>query len=613
MNESDITCITETWGEIPPTEDWLIHNCFIARDDVRRGPGCGGVALLHQPHIIFKIRIKRSEPRFQFVFGLLWSRPLIGCYISPKASIQEFQHFLALAQDLLRGPGILIGDLNARAVQWDDTHNRRGPALARWARLHNFCTQRPPSPTMINASGQSRVDLCLHRHKYPPALHVHEMTTFSDHAPVTAHLRETQAGETTLIPLSLLRNNFIRDRIRETYRSTIPDIIDNLNAVQDWTTFEKLTKHLSQETINPWIMFCPSKSNRFRPGWSRKLDRMAKRRSLLWGSSSPDDRREARKLDKQIKTEFRTNVRAIRADIGDCLRGLPWDKQSQLMSRALKLTSNSTPILAPSVNPDMFTNFMKGLQPHCAPKVQVKHFTVPTSFLDTLIVQIERGLKQHKAPGPDLIRLELLQLDPKLFGRVAMSIWSAVGRLAFVPSLLRRGTLSPIYKNKGDASLPTNNRPICLISVFRKLIAAALTIEICRAYPAPDDMQWGFRKGCGTECAVAFAVNSIRRRLPLVVLLDLKKAYDMVPRVKLHQTLESRLPSNLANSVRPLLGPMLLKTRYQRNSDALVTLSGVPQGDTSSPVLFNLFMDTYLRCTNTSPTQVTALLFVDDV
>lgn len=81
--------------------------------------------------------------------------------------------------------------------------------------------------------------------------------------------------------------------------------------------------------------------------------------------------------------------------------------------------------------------------------------------------------------------------------------------ILYIPSLLRSKALSEIYKLQGDSPVPSNNRPVCLISVFRKLIAASLTRERKNCYPYPKDLQLSHRTHSATECALVFDVSNI--------------------------------------------------------------------------------------------------------
>lgn len=153
-----------------------------------------------------------------------------------------------------------------------------------------------------------------------------------------------------------------------------------------------------------------------------------------------------------------------------------------------------------------------------------------------------------------------------------------------MPGLLRQGTLVQIYKQSGNPSLPTNNRPICLISVFRKLISTALTGQIKQTYNA-HVLQWGFRDNSGTEGAIAFAVNKLRLGYSKAVILDLKKTYDLVPRCKLQDMVDLRFPPRLARNIRTVLWTMLLKTTHQHSLVPLRMLSAVPQYDSPSPYI----------------------------
>lgn len=212
-----------------------------------------------------------------------------------------------------------------------------------------------------------------------------------------------------------------------------------------------------------------------------------------------------------------------------------------------------------------------------------------------------------RAPGPNRVRLEMLRPCVRSFADAATQMCEAVGRLGFVPSLLPSGLLSPVYKQEGEQSLPSNNRPICVISVFRRIIGVSLTSEVEKSYE-PRYLQWGHRKGMDTECAVAYVDNALRRKLPTVALLDLKKAYDIVPRVTRQAMLDHRLPIGLDRIMAD--GP---KTRFQTSQRCLLTRAGVRQVDPTSPQLFSLFMDSFLSVSNEQPRKSLASLFVDDV
>lgn len=508
----------------------------------------------------------------------------------------------------------MLGDFNARALDWDSTFNRRGPALQKWARAHNVSTQRPPHPTLINNTGQSRVDLCFHRSRVPPSITVLGRTRMSDHASVMATLTTGRPELISSIPLYLFSNEKFCARIRDIYNKSIPPIVAKVDGATTYKSLEQALTDLIIECARPRNMFSPQKPHRFRAGWTRDLDNKAKERTKLWKSGDPAKITKARQLDIVIKKTFKENVRLLRKQLGDELNGSDQSSQFQVMKRALSLSHHIKPMLCPTVNPARFTEFMDSLQPlpEDAPVVPLLSFSVPDSFETEVERVIRVGIKKHKAPGPDKIRLEILQIQPRLFAKVCVEIWRAVGRLCFVPSVLRTGTLSPIYKQQVDPSEPSNHRPICLISVFRKVIASALTREIGNHY-TPNDCQWGFRCESGTECGIAFAVNLLRRELPMAVLLDLKKAYDLVPRSKLQVMIDKALPSNLAKNIRPLLWPMRLTTKYQVGGKVLETWSGVPQGDPPSPQLFLIFMDSYLVTVNPRPNKSLATLFVDDV
>lgn len=213
------------------------------------------------------------------------------------------------------------------------------------------------------------------------------------------------------------------------------------------------------------------------------MDSQAKLRSRLLRSRDTADLMHARAINRETKLQFRSNLRQLRKDLGDCVLGFSNQHQMRNMSRALERNRDSVPLNFPLLNPDHYTSFMESLQPNpeSTSKVTVHKFNFPKSFLHILTDAITSSMKLRKEHGPDRIRIEVLRLSPTLFVKASMQVWITEGRIVHMPEFLRLGTLVPIYTQSGDSSLP-NNRPTCLVSVFRKLIAAALSSQIKETY-----------------------------------------------------------------------------------------------------------------------------------
>lgn len=112
---------------------------------------------------------------------------------------------------------------------------------------------------------------------------------------------------------------------------------------------------------------------------------------------------------------------------------------------------------------------------------------------------------------------------------------------------------------------------------------------------------------------MAFAINNMRTKLPRAALLDLKKAYDLVPKAKLQKLIEHRLPVGLSKQLYALLWPMFIQTKGQRSQSHIVTRAGVPQGDPTIPQIFSLSMESFLHATKKRQDDALSSLFVDDV
>ena len=148
-----------------------------------------------------------------------------------------------------------------------------------------------------------------------------------------------------------------------------------------------------------------------------------------------------------------------------------------------------------------------------------------------------RRMKKGKAVGPDELPVEVwkcmgemgIKFLTRLFNRLLMG--------ERMPEEWRRNVLIPIYKDKGDAQCFGNNRGIKLMShtmkIWERIIEARLRdcVEI-------NEQQYGFMPGKETTDAM-FVLRMLMekyregQRELHCVFVDLKKAYDRVPREQL--------------------------------------------------------------------------------
>lgn len=192
---------------------------------------------------------------------------------------------------------------------------------------------------------------------------------------------------------------------------------------------------------------------------------------------------------------------------------------------------------------------------------------------------------------------------------------------------MERGIVTPIYK-KGDRNNPANYRAIVVGSNLGKLYSAVLNNRLVRFIEARNLIphnQIGYRKGFRTSDHIATLKTLIdktfsEKRKLYCCFIDFKNAFPSVSRPLLfYKLLESGIGGNFLRSIQSMYDDVQLSIRIEGGiSDSFEVKSGVKQGCTLSPNLFNIFTrdlpDSFIDCDpvfiNDNP--ISCLMYADD-
>jgi hypothetical protein len=237
--------------------------------------------------------------------------------------------------------------------------------------------------------------------------------------------------------------------------------------------------------------------------------------------------------------------------------------------------------------------------------------------------------KNGKSVGIDKIPYEVLKFP------IIIDVLHALFNLCFdtglVPSLWRKAMISPLPKdNTKDKRVPLNYRGISLLSVVSKLYSAVLNNRLLSYLEDNEkfaEEQNGFRPKRSCEDHVYSACTIIKNRLlkkqdTFGTFIDLQKAFDFVNRdVLLYKMLSNNIDGKFYNSIKAILSNTSSAIKLNGMlSDWFPTLSGVRQGDSSSPTIFAFFINDLVEGLNTlnkgiyiDGTHVCCLLYADDI
>jgi len=246
--------------------------------------------------------------------------------------------------------------------------------------------------------------------------------------------------------------------------------------------------------------------------------------------------------------------------------------------------------------------------------------TCPPALMCYLMGRIRPGKAEggDNLPGIFLKTLRYQLAEP-------LSYICTLAIASSVPTAWKSGIIIPIPKTK-TSNLPTNFRPITLLSICSKLMERWILSLICDNIDSRlPKSQFGFRSKMGTSEALLTVDKYIHEDFELcrklktptasaLISFDTAKAFDRVSHPLLIQTLRHhfQLPPWALRFVQDFLTNRTVQVRIGRvYSDARRVLSGVPQGGVLSPILFNASAVAFSQIILSQNTRL--VMFADDI
>ncbi len=215
-----------------------------------------------------------------------------------------------------------------------------------------------------------------------------------------------------------------------------------------------------------------------------------------------------------------------------------------------------------------------------------------------------RKLKNFKAGGPDDITAEALKwaCEEKSTLSEIHNLIGEIWRTGEVPKDWGESVMVPLLK-KGDPTNCDNYRGIALLSICGKVLTRIIADRIQKGYN--DQMmeaQCGFRGGRSTTDQMFTLRQVVERRREYglrsyVAFVDLKKAYDSVPRKLLFKVLRAEgIPEVMVRILESLYSRTTGRVRVKGMLGTEFDLrTGVRQGCVISPLLFNIYLNHILK------------------
>ena len=219
--------------------------------------------------------------------------------------------------------------------------------------------------------------------------------------------------------------------------------------------------------------------------------------------------------------------------------------------------------------------------------------TKPLQYFDMLRII---GNFKNKAPGNSGINKSILTKLPRAALERLNDIINILLSMGYFSVVFKNGLMVFTPKGNKDGRDVLNYRPITLLEVPGKVLEKTINdrfAEYLEDSNLFNENQYGFRRGLGTELALAkiyelIALNQRERSQCTLVCRDVSKAFDKVWHAGLKfKILGLQLPDIMEKMLCSFLGDRTAQIKLRNKlSEKFMLGSGVPQGSILSPTIY---------------------------
>lgn len=643
-NDYDIILVQETKAPNINRIKIRNYNCFLTPRTPIASPIAGGTC------VYVKRRIKHA---------LLPSLPtqtidntIVRIFISPTESfticsiyvrqhhqpndvINDLTQFLNVDTKL-----ILAGDFNAHHPRWQRRNpniNSYGRALNTFIFNNDFDIAFPPTPTRFdpNTGNGNTLDFALlHEISYPYTV-VSPAELSSDHNPVIITLTTQVLLPPHLTHPSIDWVSYTNEIFNSPAPFTSIDSREQIpNAVASMT-------HIIQNAISsskihpPEGQFSPlplhikrliKKKNNLRKLWQQNrhpaLKQQYNRQTTIvknainrwrcdtWSSYLDSLSEDDKTFWSFIRRKTRpfTVLPSLRTVNGDAITD---GEKSEALADAYKMQFTPNPDVFCPMTIDHVYDSISDFY-----RIPVTTPIPPTSPEE--IVKIICDLPTRKAPGLDQITNTALKNLPSNFAHFIAVLINAIFKFRSFPHMWKEAIIIPIHKSGTDPHIPSNYRPISLLTSLSKVAEHVICNRLNNFLTTNSiiiPQQFGFRPKLSTTHQLLRVTEFISEGFSEgmktgAIFLDCSRAFDRLwVSGLIFKLIRLKIPSALIQLIHSYLRSRSFRVRINTStlSNSTPIQAGVPQGSKLGPILFNLFV-------NDIPLgfQTTLALFADD-